>query len=104
MVWVAITLAGAVQEPSCDNLDMDFNYFDTNVWPLLAQLVPAFEGVKVHNAWADFYEHNTFDENGIIGMHQCYGNLAIATGYSGYGKQFTFRPSEKEIIFFGSIF
>jgi FAD-dependent oxidoreductase domain-containing protein 1 len=75
-------------EPICDNLDVDFNYFDTDVWPNLAQRVPAFSGVKVHNAWAGYYEYNTFDENGIIGTHPYYGNMIIATGFSGHGNDF----------------
>lgn len=73
------------QEPSVDNLDVDYNYFDEEVWPTLAKRVPAFESIKVKSAWAGFYEYNTFDENGIIGPHPYYNNLYIATGFSGHG-------------------
>lgn len=76
-------------EPSVDNLDVDYEYFDSDVWPTLAHRVPSFEGIKVCNGWAGFYEQNTFDENGIIGPHPYYNNLYIATGFSGHGIQQT---------------
>lgn len=79
----------ADQEPLCDNLDVDYNYFDTDVWPVLAQRVPSFENLKVTNAWAGYYETNTFDENGILGAHPYYGNLLFANGFSGHGIQHT---------------
>ena len=74
------------KEPSCDNLDVDYDYFDTDVWPHLAHRVPKFEAIKVQSAWAGYYEYNTFDENGIIGLHPAYHNLYIASGFSGHGK------------------
>lgn len=77
----------ANQEPLCDTLDVDYEYFDTDIWPVLAKRVPSFENLKVTNAWAGYYETNTFDENGIIGSHPYYGNLMFATGFSGHGIQ-----------------
>ncbi|XP_055547441.1 FAD-dependent oxidoreductase domain-containing protein 1 [Wyeomyia smithii] len=77
------------EEPVTDNLEVDYSYFDSKVWPDLARLVPAFEAIKVKNAWAGFYEYNTFDENGIVGPHPSYNNLYIATGFSGHGIQQT---------------
>uniref|UniRef100_A0A182QTS3 FAD dependent oxidoreductase domain-containing protein n=1 Tax=Anopheles farauti TaxID=69004 RepID=A0A182QTS3_9DIPT len=77
------------EEPSVDNLDVDHSFFDQTVWPNLAQLVPSFEAIKVKNAWAGYYEFNTFDENGIVGPHPYYNNLYIATGFSGHGIQQT---------------
>uniref|UniRef100_A0A182X2Y4 FAD dependent oxidoreductase domain-containing protein n=1 Tax=Anopheles quadriannulatus TaxID=34691 RepID=A0A182X2Y4_ANOQN len=77
------------EEPPVDNLDVDHTFFDKTVWPNLAQMVPAFEAIKVKNAWAGYYEFNTFDENGIVGPHPYYNNLYIATGFSGHGIQQT---------------
>lgn len=74
------------KEPSTDNLDVDYDYFETDVWPHLAHRVPKFEAVKVKSAWAGFYEFNTFDENGIVGPHPYYHNLYIASGFSGHGE------------------
>ncbi|XP_069691769.1 FAD-dependent oxidoreductase domain-containing protein 1-like isoform X3 [Periplaneta americana] len=74
-------------EPPVDNLDVDYDFFDKNIWPTLASRVPAFECVKVTNAWGGYYEYNTYDENGIVGPHPYYTNMYIATGFSGHGIQ-----------------
>lgn len=74
------------KEPQCDNLDVDYEYFNNEVWPLLAHRVPKFEAIKVKSAWAGYYDYNTFDENGIVGPHPYYHNLYIAAGFSGHGK------------------
>lgn len=77
------------EEPECETLDVDHGYFETDVWPTLANRVPAFESVKIQSSWAGFYDHNTFDENGVIGRHPHYSNLFIAAGFSGHGIQQT---------------
>lgn len=77
-------------EPSIDNLDVDYDYFENTIWPHLSNRVPAFESAKVESAWSGFYEYNTFDENGIIGPHPYFHNLYVATGFSGHGKYFFF--------------
>ncbi|XP_046746070.1 FAD-dependent oxidoreductase domain-containing protein 1 [Diprion similis] len=76
-----------VDEPAVDNLEVDYEYFDQKIWPILAKRVKAFENLKVQSSWAGFYEYNKFDENGIIGMHPYYHNLYLATGFSGHGIQ-----------------
>ncbi|KAI5705044.1 hypothetical protein M8J75_011372 [Diaphorina citri] len=75
------------QEPPVDNLDVDYEYFNENVWPHLAHRVKAFEELKVSNAWAGYYDYNYFDENAIIGLHPSYHNIHFATGFSGHGIQ-----------------
>ncbi|GLH06192.1 FAD-dependent oxidoreductase domain-containing protein 1 [Gryllus bimaculatus] len=75
------------KEPSTENLDVDHQFFDDHVWPHIAKRVKAFEGLKVNSAWAGFYEYNTFDANGIVGLHPYYQNLYLATGFSGHGIQ-----------------
>ncbi|XP_018567929.1 FAD-dependent oxidoreductase domain-containing protein 1 [Anoplophora glabripennis] len=75
------------EEPSCENLEVDYNFFDERIWPILSKRVPAFEAVKVAGAWSGYYDYNTFDENGIIGPHPYYHNMYIATGFSGHGIQ-----------------
>ncbi|XP_005181588.2 FAD-dependent oxidoreductase domain-containing protein 1 [Musca domestica] len=77
------------QEPPVDNLDVDHEYFETDIWPSLANRCQAFESAKVVNCWAGYYEYNVFDENGIIGAHPYYNNMLIATGFSGHGIQQT---------------
>ena len=36
-------------EPSVDNADVDYEYFDEHIWPILANRVPAFNNAKVIN-------------------------------------------------------
>ncbi|GJQ83828.1 hypothetical protein Trydic_g5686 [Trypoxylus dichotomus] len=75
------------EEPQTDNLDVDHQYFDEKIWPVLAHRVPAFNSIKVKSAWSGFYDFNYYDENGIIGPHPYYHNLLIAAGFSGHGIQ-----------------
>lgn len=35
------------EEPDCSCLDVDYEFFQEKVWPLLAHRVPAFENLKV---------------------------------------------------------
>ncbi|XP_040007125.1 FAD-dependent oxidoreductase domain-containing protein 1 [Xiphias gladius] len=84
-------IAGAspeeAEEPDTSNLDVDHQFFEDKVWPGLAHRVPAFEKLKVTSAWAGYYDYNTFDQNGIIGMHPLVNNMYFATGFSGHGLQ-----------------
>ncbi|KAM9788392.1 FAD-dependent oxidoreductase domain-containing protein 1 [Neosynchiropus ocellatus] len=74
-------------EPDTSNLEVDHEFFVEKVWPSLAARVPAFEKLKVTGAWAGFYDYNTFDQNGIIGLHPLITNMYFATGFSGHGLQ-----------------
>jgi FAD-dependent oxidoreductase domain-containing protein 1 len=75
-------------EPPAENLDhIDHDFFTNEVWPSLAARVPAFESVKVVNAWAGFYDYNTLDHNAVIGPHPEQANFYFANGFSGHGAQ-----------------
>lgn len=75
------------EEPSVDNLNVEENYFEEKVWPIIAHRAPVFEKCKLKNSWAGFYDFNTFDENAFVGPYPGYNNLYLATGFSGHGIQ-----------------
>lgn len=61
-------------------------HFEETLWPLLAELIPAFETLKVERVWQGHYARNSFDLTAIIGPWTGgMDNVYIATGYSGHG-------------------
>jgi FAD-dependent oxidoreductase domain-containing protein 1 len=74
-------------DPDTLDLDVDRSRFDEVVWPDLAHRVPAFESVRLLDAWAGHYEVNTLDHNAVIGPHPQVENLLFANGFSGHGLQ-----------------
>ena len=93
-VWVrregAMFLCGraplpGMADPDEDPLVVDEAFFHDHVWPDLAARVPAFESVRLHSAWAGYYEMNLFDHNAIIGANPACPNLVFACGFSGHG-------------------
>ncbi|TKS83203.1 FAD-dependent oxidoreductase domain-containing protein 1 [Collichthys lucidus] len=85
--YIAGTSPEEAEEPDTSNLEVDHQFFEDKIWPYLANRVPAFEKLKVTSAWAGFYDYNTFDQNGIIGIHPMVNNMYFATGFSGHGLQ-----------------
>ncbi|XP_059723184.1 FAD-dependent oxidoreductase domain-containing protein 1 [Haemorhous mexicanus] len=75
------------EEPDPSDLSVDHDYFHEQIWPRLAQRVPAFESLRVRGSWAGYYDYNTFDQNGVLGPHPRLENLFLAAGFSGHGLQ-----------------
>jgi sarcosine oxidase len=76
-------------QPDPDTLDLvaDRAPFESFVWPALAHRVPAFDRLRLLDAWAGHYEVNTLDHNAIVGPHPTITNLLFANGFSGHGLQ-----------------
>ncbi|OQS07668.1 FAD-dependent oxidoreductase domain-containing protein, partial [Thraustotheca clavata] len=78
------------KDPDCEENDPfhpDYELFDEFIWPTIAERVPAFEAIKMVNAWAGFYDFNTFDHNAIIGKYPDRDNFYCINGFSGHGLQ-----------------
>lgn len=94
-VWVrpegGAFIAGIAPADEDDLADLpltpDHALFESVLWPALANRIPAFDAIRVTNAWAGYYEMNTFDHNAIIGRHPEITNLLFANGFSGHGIQ-----------------
>jgi len=76
------------QEPEDTNLDIvDHAFYDEEVGPDLARLVPAFADLELVSSRAVNYDVCTFDESPIIGRHPYAGNVYMACGFNGNGAQ-----------------
>jgi glycine/D-amino acid oxidase-like deaminating enzyme len=87
----AFYLAGTVPKddspPDPNDFEVDYSEFEDEIWPVMANRVPAFEAIKLVRAWAGHYDYNTLDQNGVVGAHPELGNFLFANGFSGHGLQ-----------------
>jgi glycine/D-amino acid oxidase-like deaminating enzyme len=77
----------AHEEPAVGGDDVDHAWFEDRIWPVLAARVPAFEAIKVVNAWSGDYDYNALDQNAVIGAHPEITNFYFCNGFSGHGLQ-----------------
>ncbi|VDO92754.1 unnamed protein product [Soboliphyme baturini] len=69
------------------NLDVDYDYFDEHIWPMLAKRIPAFEKLKMKNAWAYYTDENYYDGSPVIGDYIAQQNFFNIAGFSGLSLQ-----------------
>jgi glycine/D-amino acid oxidase-like deaminating enzyme len=74
-------------DPECHDFDVPARLFEDELWPMLAERVPAFEAARLLSNWAGHYDVNTLDHNVILGAHPAIDNLLFANGFSGHGVQ-----------------
>lgn len=74
-------------DPATFDLRVEHRPFEDRVWPALAHRVPAFEQLRLLDAWAGHYEVHTLDHNAVIGPHPVVRNYLFANGFSGHGLQ-----------------
>ena len=75
------------QDLDSDDFDPHYDLFESILWPTLAAWVPAFEAIKLVDAWAGHYAFNMIDQNAILGLHPALANFYFANGFSGHGLQ-----------------
>jgi FAD-dependent oxidoreductase domain-containing protein 1 len=74
-------------DPDEPPLELEHERWEPELWPALAQRVPAFAAVKLIGGWAGYYDYNTFDQNAVVGPAPGIDNLILANGFSGHGLQ-----------------
>ena len=65
--------------------DWDRQYFEEELWPRLAGLIPSFERLKLIRGWGGLYAVNKLDHNALLGAYPGLDGLYIAGGFSGHG-------------------
>jgi len=74
-----------------DPVGFDFTWdrkrFQDVLWPELAEVVPAFDSLKLVRGWAGLYDVNRLDGNSILGQWPDVKGLYIVCGFSGHGLQ-----------------
>lgn len=74
-------------DPVGYNFSWDDKRFMENLWPELAEFVPAFDTLKLVRGWAGLYAENTLDGNAILGEWPELRGFYLANGFSGHGLQ-----------------
>jgi len=74
-------------DPVGYNFKWEESRFMEELWPELAEFVPAFETIKMVRGWAGLYAVSTMDKNPFIGQWPEIKGLYLVNGFSGHGLQ-----------------
>ncbi|WP_328839003.1 NAD(P)/FAD-dependent oxidoreductase [Methylobrevis albus] len=74
-------------DPDDPDFEVEHDFFEETLWPILAARVPAFERLRLGRPWAGHYDMNLFDHNALLGPWPGLENLHFACGFSGHGLQ-----------------
>ncbi|MHA1153947.1 MAG: NAD(P)/FAD-dependent oxidoreductase [Alphaproteobacteria bacterium] len=85
--YLAIVSPPEAEDRVCEDFELEYDTFETVIWPALAHRIPAFEAIKLIRAWACHYDYNAFDQNAILGPHPEISGLMFCNGFSGHGIQ-----------------
>jgi len=75
------------EDPVGFDFSCDDDRFTYTLWPELAEIVPAFEALRLVRGWAGLYAVNTLDANAILGQWPELKGFFLANGFSGHGLQ-----------------
>jgi len=75
------------EDPVGFDFSCDDDRFTDTLWPELAEIVPAFEALRLVRGWAGLYAVNTLDANAILGQWPELKGFYLANGFSGHGLQ-----------------
>jgi sarcosine oxidase len=85
--YLAIISPPQDRDRDCGDFELEYDTFETVIWPVLARRIPAFEAIKLVRAWACHYDYNAFDQNAVLGPHPEIAGLLFCNGFSGHGVQ-----------------
>jgi len=82
--------SGDLEDKIPENMfgDVDPDYFDAEILPLIQYRIPGLKDIRVVGSRAVDYDYNYIDGSPVIGHHPVQGNILMATGFHGRGSMF----------------
>jgi len=74
-------------DPEGFDFTYDHRRFLEVLWPELAEVVPAFDTLRLSRGWAGLYAVNRLDGNAVLGEWPELAGFYLANGFSGHGLQ-----------------